>query len=68
MKTGMTIVAVLCCMLTIGGSCAVAIRPVECLLIVEKVKRAYKDFETAGYVDGIIKDKEKQRELRSVHD
>lgn len=67
MKTIVTIAATLVCLLIVGGAGAVAIRPQECLLLVEKARRMWQDFETAQYVDEIIKDKEKQRELQPVH-
>lgn len=57
MKTGFAICAVLACLLIIGGASAVAIRPVECLLLVEKAKRIYMDFRTAQYVNEIIEEK-----------
>ncbi len=57
MKTAITITSIVLCLLVIGGASAVAVKPVECLLIVEKIKRAYMDFQTARYVDEIIKQK-----------
>ncbi len=70
MKNAMTVCAILICLLIVGGAGAVAVRPHDCLLLVEKAKRMWKDFETARYVDDIIKDKEKekQRELQPVHE
>jgi len=66
MKTIITICATLICLLVIGGAGAVAVRPHDCLLLVEKVKRAWMDFRTAQYVEEI--QKEKQRELRKLHE
>ena len=67
MKNVVAIGSILVCLLIVGGAGAVAIRPQECLLLVEKARRMYQDFQTAQYVDDIIKDKEKQRELQPVH-
>ena len=68
MKNTRNIVAIfatLVCLLVIGGAGAVAIRPHDCLLLVEKIKRAWMDFRTAQYVEEIRK--EKQRELQQLH-
>ncbi len=65
MKTLITIFAILVCLLVIGGAGAVAVRPHDCLLMVEKIKRVWMDFRTAQYVEEIRK--EKQRELRQLH-
>ncbi len=59
MKTAIAITSIALCVLVIGGASAVAVKPVECLLIVEKIKRAYMDFRPARYVDEIIKEKQK---------
>ncbi len=61
MKTAIAIGAVLICLMVIGGASAVAMKPVECLLIVEKAKRFWQDFRTAQYVDEIIKEKARER-------
>ncbi len=66
MKTFVTISTTLVCLLIIGGAGAVAVRQNDCLLIVEKARRMWSDFQTAKYVDEIIKEKEKQRELQPV--
>lgn len=66
MKTTTTILAIMICLSVICGSAAVAVRPVECLIVVEKAKRKYNDLQTAQYVAAIIK--EKQRELQRVHE
>ena len=68
MKNLVAIASILACLLIVGGAGAVAVRPQECLLLVEKARRMWQDFETARYVDDIIKDKEKQRELQPVHE
>jgi len=65
MKTALTICVVVLCMLVTGTACTVAVKPVECLLVVEKAKRVIADFQTARYVDNIVKGK--QRELRGMH-
>lgn len=56
MKTAIAIGAIVVCLLIIGGAGAVAMKPVECLLLVEKAKRIWQDFRTAQYVDEIIKE------------
>lgn len=66
MKNLVAIGSILICLLIVGGAGAVAMKPHECLLLVEKARRMYQDFQTARYVDDIIKDKEKQRELQPV--
>lgn len=66
MKNLVAIGSILVCLLIVGGAGAVAMKPHECLLLVEKARRMYQDFQTARYVDDIIKDKEKQRELQPV--
>lgn len=65
MKNAITIAAIALCILVIGGAGAVAVKPVECMLLVEKIKRAWKDFRTSQYVEEIRK--EKQRELQQLH-
>jgi hypothetical protein len=67
MKNIVAIGSILICLLIVGGAGAVAIRPHDCLLLVEKTRRMWQDFRTAQYVDDLIKDKEKQRELQPVH-
>lgn len=66
MKNAVAIVLILACLLIVGGAGAVAMKPHECLLLVEKARRMYQDFQTAQYVAAIIK--EKQRELQPVHE
>ncbi len=65
MKTAFTICVVVVCMLVTGTACTVAVKPVECLLVVEKAKRFIKDYETARYVENIMK--ENNRDMRGVH-
>jgi len=68
MKNIIAIGSILICLLIVGGAGAVAMKPHECLLLVEKARRMWQDFETGQYVDDIMKDKEKQRELQPVHE